>query len=251
MRTSVSQSLKSVGRTSSMKSCVAASRITLATAAGNRSSPQHHRHMQVQIRHGRGHQAELRPTREQAPQPRRRQTRAQTARPGHRRCAPRTQGGDRPVAEIEQLRQRKHRPDPLRFVRDRPLQRPPPPAVHLDVGGDPVETADVLGQQRHAAASSRDGVDNRVAVFVAQGERIQQRDGHGERLALVGGKRRRIDHAFAVDAAERRQRHVEAEQRSTDVPRDPGHDLRLGHRPRQARPQAPLHGTEAEIVAVG
>ena len=63
----------------------------------------------------------------------------------------------------------------------------------------------------------------------------------------VGG----IDDPFTVDAAERRQRDVEAEQRSTDVPRNPGHDLRLGHRPRQAHPKAPLHGTEAEIVAVG
>ena len=85
---------------------------------------------------------------------------------------------------------------------DRPSKRAPPPTVHVDLRRQQVDGAAVVACDRaDAFSSARDCVGDDVAVPVAQGQRIQQRERFGKRLALVRGQARHVDHAIPVNAS--------------------------------------------------
>ena len=84
------------------------------------------------------------------------------------------------------------------------------------------------GPRRGTRWPRADRVGNRVAIGVAQVERVHQRHAQREGVALVGRELRRFEHALEVEPAQRqrRQADVESEQRAADVPRHAGRHLR-------------------------
>ena len=216
-RTSVSQSASSVGFASSMKSCTAPERTTFATAAGRRISFS----MMATCRctsatRGRG-QPERRTPQQCRPAARRRQAGTRTALHAQPSTCPRRRSaGQRAAAEHQHFGQREHRPGTRSASCDEhPADRAAPPPFDRQLVGDRLEVGVGGGARRRLAAVAQraepalaagDGVGNRVAIGVAQRERVQQRHAERERVALVRGQPRRLEDALEVEAAQRERR---------------------------------------------
>ena len=218
--------------------------------------------MQVQIGHRGGDDAELRAAGEHPPAARRREARAQTAGGAERGHPPRVEvharrawrragGGTAGGAEKQLLGEREHRREARRLVREGPAQRAQPAGVDGNRARNVVERGRTGRRLRDPDAPARDRIGDGVAIRIAQRVRIHQRDAHREGVALVGRELRRVHQVIEVEPAERerREREVEGDERSADVPRHAGRDVLPRQRPRRPRPQRAVLHAEAEVVA--